>query len=337
MTRLFVGTHDGLLLVDGSDDEWTVRRRLQDARPTAVARATTDPDRVLCGTADRGLFRSLDGGQSFARAGADDIAHDRITAVAADPSSSTSWWVGTEPSRVYRSTDDGVSWSPRPGLTELPSADQWSFPPRPDTHHVRWIEPDPARPDHLYVGIEAGALVQTRDGGANWEDRRPGTRVDNHSMATHRDAQGHVWAAAGDGFAMSTDGGINWIQPEDGLDHRYCWSVALDRGDPETVVLSAASGPGAAHSNPGESYLYRRQGTDPWERLDDRGIPTGRGVLRAVLASGDRSGRLYAATNRGCFRTDDAGEHWFQLPIEWPTELASRPIQSLAVAADGAE
>jgi hypothetical protein len=47
----------------------------------------------------------------------------------------------------------------------------WSFPPRPWTSHVRWIGLDANIPDYLFVAIEAGSLVQSRDGGRAWTDR----------------------------------------------------------------------------------------------------------------------------------------------------------------------
>ena len=49
-------------------------------------------------------------------------------------------YAGTEPSAVFRSDNGGDSWVDLAGLRALPSAATWSFPPRPHTHHVRWIE-----------------------------------------------------------------------------------------------------------------------------------------------------------------------------------------------------
>src|SRR5258707_12296608 len=42
------------------------------------------------------------------------------------------------------------------------------FPPRPQTHHVRWIEADVSVADRGFVAIEAGALVRTFDGRGVW-------------------------------------------------------------------------------------------------------------------------------------------------------------------------
>jgi len=148
----------------------------------------------------------------------------------------------------------------------------WSFPPRPDTHHVRWIEPCPADPERWFVGVEAGALVVTPDGGETWVDRPEGSRRDNHALATHPDAPNLVYAAAGDGFAESGDRGDSWRVVDRGLDHGYVWGLAVDPGDPETALVSAASGAGR------RTAAARRTSTDDlgWRQSerrsgDDRG------------------------------------------------------------------
>lgn len=325
----FVALEEALLVVD---DDGTTRRRLTDRRPETVL-AHPDGDWVLCGTFDAGLFRSTDGGETFERVG-EGTLRESVMALARSPADPAEVWVGTEPSRVYHSTDGGETFAQKGGLTDLPSANVWSFPPRPDTHHVRWIEVDPTDPARLFVSIEAGALVRTNDRGETWEDRRPTSRRDNHTLTTHPDAPGRVWAAAGDGYAESDDGGDDWSHPQEGLDYRYCWSVAVDPADPETILLSSASGPGTAHYHEdAASYLYRRRGDGPWERLDDAGVPTGEGVLRSVLCAGAEAGEFYAANNRGLYRTTDAGSTWNELDAEWDEPFESQTVRGLAVVA----
>jgi len=302
MARVYAAMRSGLLVVeDGS----VAGRALGDRAIEAVA--APDAETVFVGTFESGLHRSTDGGATFERVGAERLP-PAVTALAVDPHDG-GLWVGTEPSRVFHSPDGGETFDPCPGLTDLPSASEWSFPPRPHTHHVRWIEPDPHDEGHLYVGIEAGALVRTTDGGESWQDRPENARRDNHSLATHPDAPGSVWAAAGDGYAESPDGGDTWVAPWDGLEHRYCWSVAVDAGDPTRVLVSAADGARAAHSAPGESYVYRKVEGSAWSRLDGRGLPMGTGVLRAVIAPG-APGEFYALNDCGLYRTADGGDAW---------------------------
>lgn len=74
-------------------------------------------------------------------------------------------------------------------LNDLPSSRSWSFPPRPWTHHIRRIEPDSNNPDYVFAAIEAGALVQSHDGGKTWIDRNEEQGpYDTHTLATHSKA-----------------------------------------------------------------------------------------------------------------------------------------------------
>ncbi|MEZ3163757.1 hypothetical protein ABNG03_04180 [Halorubrum sp. RMP-47] len=352
--RIYAAYDDGVRVVDPATG--AVETRLSGQRVECLSATpgaargdvddgggATGPARVLAGTFEAGLFRSVDGGERFTRTaastlGPDGSGPDAVTAVATSPHDPTVVWVGTEPSRVYRSADGGETARRVGGLTDLPSASEWSFPPRPDTHHVRWIEPCPAAPERWFVGIEAGALAVTTDGGETWTDRPPGSRRDTHAMATHPDAPDRVYAAAGDGFAESDDRGDSWRAPDVGLDHGYVWGLAVDPGDPDTALVSAAEGATAAHRR-GEAHLYRyRRGggegggtvddAGRFERLDDRGFPTGAGTYRAVLARGRAPGAVWALSNRGLFVTRDAGDSFEQVPVDLP----DRPARALTVA-----
>lgn len=302
--------------------DWTVFEALGAYTPTCIAASSDAPERAFTGTADSGLHRSVDGGRTWGRVGA---FTDRITAVTVSPHDLDEVWVGTEPSAVYRSVDGGIHWELRPGLTDLPSADRWSFPPRPHTHHVRWLECDPHESDTLYVAIEAGAFVRTTDAGESWLDHPDGARRDNHTIATHPDSPGRVYSAAGDGYAESSDGGNTWNYPQTGLDHRYVWGLAVDPGDPDTVVVSAANGARTAHRiAQAESYVYRRNGSD-WQ-LAMEGLPAPQGTTRAVLAAGTVDGEFLALTNHGLFRSLDAGQSWTRLDIDWDGDAVGRGV-----------
>jgi len=248
------------------------------------------PDRVLALDDDYGSLTSefegdvqcVDAGPHGVFVGADDgVSHRRaagdwehvaavgdVTSVAVAESGV---WAGTEPSAVYHAPDGGEFEQCAP-LEELPSSDEWAFPPRPHTSHVRWLAADPAREGRVLVAVEAGALVvlDVADGTASFRERPPGARRDTHSMATHPDAPGRVYAAAGDGYAESHRHGDDWAHPQAGLEHRYCWSVAVDASDPDVRLVSAASGARTAHS-PGraETYVYRKRGEDPWTLATD--------------------------------------------------------------------
>src|SRR4029077_21038655 len=206
MVGIVVVTRAALLIARRAST-WTIDEHLGGRSPECVAVDLRGPTQVYCGTAGAGLFRSRDSGRNWEPVGSG-IDHAIVTAVAVGNAEQVDGlgtvYAGTEPSAVFRSDTGGDSWVDLTGLRELPSADTWSFPPRPHTHHVRWIEADVSVADRLFVAIEAGALVRTFDGGRTWRDRVRGGPYDTHTAVTHSLATGRIYSAAGDGYFEST-------------------------------------------------------------------------------------------------------------------------------------
>ena len=201
MVGIVVVTRAALLIARRAST-WTIDEHLGGLSPTCVAVDVRGPA-VYCGTARAGLFRSRDSGRNWEPVGPG-IDHTMVTAVdvghAEQADGFSIVYAGTEPSAVFRSDTGGDSWVDLAGLRALPSADTWSFPPRPHTHHVRWIEADVSVADRVFVAIEAGALVRTLDGGQTWRDRVRGGPYDTHTAMTHPLAPGRIYSAAGDGY-----------------------------------------------------------------------------------------------------------------------------------------
>lgn len=333
MLTLFVATEHGLLIARHALD-WTVESHLQEYSVECVAVDPLAPSRAYCGTLRDGVWRSDDGGRSWGRAGPG-VTHAAVMAVAVSATETEDdagvVYAGTEPSGVFRSTDGGSSWTESSGLLEMPSRSTWSFPPRPETHHVRWIEADPITTGRLYVAIEAGALLRTPDGGQTWEDRVSGGPFDTHTATTHRLAPNRVYSAAGDGYFESLDAGRKWARRVEGLRHRYLVGIAVDQEDPDTVIVSCADGPWSAY-NPrhAESYVYRRSGRQPWQTAME-GLPDADGTSVGRFAvHPDAPGAVYLATNRGVYHSTDAGRRWTRLDIPWPAASFDGGVEALA-------
>jgi photosystem II stability/assembly factor-like uncharacterized protein len=300
------------------------------ARPTCLAADPSRAGRAWCGTSN-GVFRSEDAGMSWVGAG---LEGEEITAIAASPNERGEGgavvYAGTEPSAVHVSADGGGSWRRAEGLLDLPSSTTWSFPPKPQTHHVRWIACDPATPGRLYVAIEAGALVSSPDGGASWQDRPQIAPYDTHELAIHPDRPRTLRVSAGDGYWESADGGASWDSPEDGLDVTYLRSVAIDPGDPDVVVVSAASHPHSAYmSGRSDGRLYRREGGGGWRRVS-AGWPDPPATIAPLLAAGREPGELWAADERGVHRSADGGVTWSEVAGFDPTPAWLRGFAVLA-------
>lgn len=324
MTSILIATQSEVLAIDPDRGTMSATAGLTD-RPTCLAAAPLVRGRAWCGTHGRGVFRSDDSGASWRSVG---MAGREITSLAASPVQRDLVWAGTEPSELWRSADNGKTWQQMRALNALPSSSDWSFPPKPDTHHVRWIACDPADAGRLWVAIEAGALVFTADGGRTWRDRVSGGPYDTHELAIHPDLPKSLRVAAGDGYFESDDGGQSWRSPENGLEVGYLRSVAIDPGDSGVIIVSAASGPRSAYvAGVSDGRLYRRAGGGAWVRVSE-GWPDPPNTIAPLLAAGSVAGELWAADERGVHRSADGGVSW-----EIVASHATRPnhVRGLAV------
>jgi hypothetical protein len=155
---------------------------------------------------------------------------------------------------------------------------------------------------------------------------------------------GRLYSAAGDGYFESNDYGQTWKRSVAGLDnYDYLAGIAVDSGDPNTIIVSGSQGAYQAHSlEHAESVVYRR--TSSAEDADDdnssdgewkvvKGIPEPRGTLISTLAANPKIvGEFYAVNNRGIFCSTDSGNSWKMLDgIQWPKEYLSQHPFTIAV------
>jgi photosystem II stability/assembly factor-like uncharacterized protein len=337
VTTFLLTTERGLWIARHALD-WTIEHHLERRSAECLAVDPLVPSRVYCGTDGDGLWVSDDGGRSWEAAGPG-ITHRTVTSVAVSATETDNGagavYAGTEPSALFRSADGGSSWTAMPGLLSLPSKSTWSFPPRPDTHHVRWIEADPVATGRLYVAIEAGALVRTPDGGRTWEDRVPTGPYDTHTAATHRLAPNRVYAAAGDGYFESRDAGRTWTRRLEGLEQDYLVGIAVHQEDPETVLVSCAEGPWSAYDPArAETYVYRRSAHHAWHAAME-GLPAPKGTsVNRFAVHPDAPAIVYAANNRGVYHSHDGGRRWHRLEIPWPDGALDDGVAALGALPD---
>ena len=184
-----------VLLAESSKSGWKTSECLKGTHPQCISYSHKHTKRVYCGTFGEGLWQTDDLGQIWDRIGMYEIFSDKVTSVLV--SQLETIFVGTEPSALYTSKNGGESWQQISALNSLKSSAIWSFPPRPWTSHIRWIELDATSPNHLYVAIEAGALVQSHDGGTTWIDKVNEGPFGTHTMFTHKVAPGHLYCGLG--------------------------------------------------------------------------------------------------------------------------------------------
>ena len=324
--RFFAATGDAVAIVD--DDG--ARVTLEGSGAQCVSADPNDPGRVYVGTFDQGIYRTLDAGESWDQVG-DGIPHKRVLSITVGPhleAGRSIVFAGTEPSSIYRSIDDGATWEDLATLRDVPSYDTWFFPPRPETHHVRWIAPHERDRDTIIVGIELGGVLRTYDGGATWEDRHPDAVIDPHVVHAHPSDTDRIFAIGGDGVSYSRDGGRSWARDVEGMDRHYTWGLAVDPVDADLWYVSAAPDPYLAHGEgDAQARLYRKRGTSPWEPLEVDGLggttTTIERMPYSLVVPRTAPGSLVCGLRDGTIlMSEDAGRSWRTNPAKLPGILA---------------
>jgi nucleoside-triphosphatase len=154
-----------------------------------LAMAPADPDIVYVAANSIGLFRSTDGGSTWARTGL--VTQDIIAAVLVDPRDARTLYVGTS-SGFYVSDDASETWTKRNrGLT---------------SSYLMTLAADPTDANTLYAGAWGG-LFKSTNAGEDWADigSALGGDVTAQEMVTAEASLGdklvqinrrHAWMAA---------------------------------------------------------------------------------------------------------------------------------------------
>jgi photosystem II stability/assembly factor-like uncharacterized protein len=312
---------DSFFRITPNGSGWKSTAKLTATSAESLAVSPSHPGTVFVGCRGEGLFRSLDDGETFERL---DFPQAHVLSLAISPADGAVY-AGCEPSMLFRSRDNGDTWEELEALRKLPSSSTWSFPPRPWTHHVRWIAPNPVDPKLMLVGIELGGVMRSDDDGVTWEDHRPGAVKDCHALAWHPTVPGRAYEAGGNGSAWSHDGGRSWQRVDDGRDHEYrhyLMGLAVDPADPDRWFVTASPTPKHAHgahmpnAKPpvhADAAIYRWDGGGPWRRLEG-GLPASLESFPYALTIADDA--VFAGFEDGNIWVGlEVGERWEQLQL----------------------
>lgn len=331
MEKLFFTAGQSIYKVTNQNGSWLLQEKETPHEFRCLAADPTRHGRLYGGSFDNGLWVTDDFGDSWRPAGKG-IIHDRVLSVAVSESEIVNGhavvWAGTEPSAIFRSTDGGETWQDCPALQELPSKSTWSFPPRPHTHHMRWIQPDIHDENRIFAGIELGGVMLSEDKGETWQDRKPGSQYDCHTLTMTKLAKGRVYEAAGGGYAESRDEGKTWETINDGLEpYTYLVELAVDSGHPDTIVASAARNARTAYMpERAHTVVVRKEKGQSWQVVES-GLPEPNGSsVFSLLAHPEQPGNFYAVNNLGMYVSEDSGQTWRELPLQWPDDLLNKRV-----------
>jgi photosystem II stability/assembly factor-like uncharacterized protein len=305
--------------------------------------------RVYVGTIGEGLFRSLDGGESFMRACEGMFVECHVRALAVHPRDPRTLYMGTEQG-LFRTTDGADNWNRVD--SPLNGKQIWSLllvPHNPDTIVVgtcpaqifvsadagkSWWEgattmvadcprimytrvtsllADPDNLEILWAGVEIDGLHQSRDQGRTWQRTGQGlTSQDIHALAM---VPGRAFlAATNNDINLSTDGGQTWqgLGITSAMPWNYCRTLAQVPGQPHMLLLGNGDRP------PGSMGLVGRStnGGLSWQPAQFPGQANST-IWNFATCSADPN-LVYASSVSGqLYRSTDQGQSWHKLPREF--------------------
>jgi hypothetical protein len=237
-------------------------------------------------------------------------------------------WAGTMPGGLFRSDDDGDSWSLSEALWHMPERRQWLGVAGGEEPGISAVLVDPRDPADIRIGVSTAGVWASRDCGASW-------RIINHGMYAeymppelqgepiaqdiHRLARcaAHpniVWCQHHNGVFRSEDAGATWHELTAIRPAKFGFAVAAHPRDPETAWFVPAVKDEKRIAVDGRLVVARtRDGGQSFEALT-RGLPQRHAydlVWRHALAV-DASGELLAfgSTTGGLWISEDGGDSW---------------------------
>jgi photosystem II stability/assembly factor-like uncharacterized protein len=303
MPTLYVGTIGQSVWrsVDGGETFHHACRGMWFENDIRALIAHPEDSRALYAGAEDGVFRSTDGGDSWARIPAPaDGQQVWSIAFGSDPATIL---VGMCPAALYRSNDGGESWE-----ASLLDAAQSCFDGRMLTRVTCILAPR-VRPGRLFAGVEVDGPRRSTDGGATWQrvGAEPLRSADIHDMRELPD--GTLVASTNNDLYRSRDGGDTWesLRIKEHFARTYCRGMVV--GPDGSLFVGVGDGP------PGSwGAVYRtRDGGDSW-----RPVALGAQPNSTVWLFATAGDWILAATVSGhVYRSADAGERWEKLPREF--------------------
>lgn len=260
-------------------------------------------------------------------------------AFASSPADPRHIYLGTTNSWIYRSSDNGATWTrlaqlgtvddlvidnlmvdeadPRTlyaGVWQLDRPDggvyishdggkTWASSPGMQGQSVRALAQAPSNPRILVAG-SIGGVFRSEDGGRSWRQISPQGSGEIHkveSIAINPTDPRVIYAGTWHLPWKTTDGGATWHNVTQGLiDDSDVFSIILDPKTPGTVYLSACSG------------IYKSEtGGEQFHKI--QGIPSTARRTRVLMQDPANLNIVYAGTTEGLYKTEDAGAHWVRM------------------------
>jgi len=157
-------------------------------------------------------------------------------------------WAGTIPGGLFRSTDEGESWTLMRGLWDLPERADW-FGGGFDDPGIHSICIDPRDSGRMTIATSSGGVWKSGDFGETWaaackglwaayvppEEREKPAYQDPHRVVQCPSAPDSFWMQHHNGIFCSQDNARTWRQVEPVPVSDFGFAVAVHPADPNTA------------------------------------------------------------------------------------------------------
>jgi photosystem II stability/assembly factor-like uncharacterized protein len=172
---------------------------------------------------------------------------------------------------------------------------------------------------NIFVGTAAQGVYRSTDNGLNFIQVNQGLNDTSLSPVSFTiNTSGHIFVGtvSGGGVFRSTDNGDNWVQINNGITNYKILSLTNSNG----YIFAGAEGGGVFRST---------DNGNNWSQIN-QGITAGQGYFVNSLLI-NQSGYIFAGTSAGVFRSTDNGNNW----VEINQGLTNTGVLSLAKNSNG--
>ncbi len=332
-TAVLAGTSRGVYAISGGTAEAVLDVR-------GVRDLFTSGDRLFAGTSD-GVWISDDHGRTWS---GPQLAGQAVWQIRA--AASGRLFAGTEPAGLFRSDDNGDSWTELESFAHVPEAQQWCVPLDPPLPgRARAIVVDATDDDRIWVGVEVGGIARTTDGGQTWMVAMPYDNPDLHMMYAQPGEPNVLFASTGygrfdhiadeiegnAGVLRSDDGGETWNYAWAGITPRYSRPMCVDPRSPHP--LTVASAPNAFSSfkdaNGAEAALFRSDDRgESWRSLADEAHSPSAANFHGLTVDPANLGGVIIGTDTGEIWRVSSDAQWELVAADLPAVLSLHAVAS---------
>lgn len=323
--KVLAGTSRGIFRINGGAPDQVLTAR-------GVRDIVDIGGRLFAGTAE-GVWISDDDGADWRCTG---LADREVWQVRAAGDGLI--YAGTQPAGLFRSADNGESWTEIESFIRSPEAERWCVPIDPPLPgRARAIVIDRQNPKRIAVGVEVGGIMLTEDGGESWDLVMPGGNPDLHMMFADPERPEVLYASTGygrfdhiaemvegnAGVFRSEDGGRHWDYAWKGMTPRYSRPMCIDAAAHLTVASAPTAFSHYKDEGGAKAMLYRSDdGGANWRSLCDAAHSPSPANFHGLTVDPEQDGGVLVGTDTGELWRVSSDAGWAKLGEGMPAVLS---------------